>query len=65
MANVISLNKTDHPTLTQLLVNTPTGLFDFIAQQSGGTVTVTDPAKKAAIKAIKHPVTGLPFITET
>jgi hypothetical protein len=68
MANVLSLNTTSHPTLTQLLVNTPVGLFDFQAQKASTTVTLTasatDQIKKAAVLALKHPTTGLPWLTE-
>lgn len=65
MANVFTLNTTDHPALTQVLVWTSTGLFDFKAQQAAGSVTVTNPSTKATLLAIKHPTTGLPFLKES
>jgi len=65
MANIMSLNLTDHPTLKQFVVNTPTGLFDFLAQQSGGSVTVTNRLAKKEILAMLHPTTGKAFIKET
>lgn len=64
MANVISLHTTNYPTLTQVLVNTPTGLFDFKAQQASGHVNVADSGTKAVILSVKGP-TGLPVLLET
>lgn len=65
MANVLSLNTTDHPNLVQVLVNTPTGLFDFKGQQVSGSVTIAAPAAKSVILAVKNPTTGKSYIKET
>jgi hypothetical protein len=65
VANIISLNTTDHPALVQFLMHTPKGLFDFAAQKSGTSVTISDPVIKSAILAMKHPTTGKPFLKET
>lgn len=66
MANVISLNTTDHPALTQLLVMTPSGLFDFKAQQAAGSVNLaSDQQRKAIILALKSPTNGKAWLTET
>lgn len=65
MANIMSLNTTDHPTLKQVLVNTPVGLFDFLAQQSAGSVTVANPIMKREVLAVVHPTNGKAFIKET
>lgn len=65
VANLISLDTTANPGLTQVLLWTSTGLFDFKAQQAAGSVTVTNTQAKNAIKALKHPVTGLPYVKES
>jgi hypothetical protein len=65
MANVISLNTSDHPTLTQVLVWTTTGLFDFKAQQAAGSITVSNAAAKAALLSVKNPTTGKTYLKET
>lgn len=65
MANVITLNTADHPTLTQLLVHTPLGLFDFKSQMSGGSVTVTDSRVKKDILQLINPATGKAWLKES
>jgi len=55
VANVISANTTDHPTLTQVLCWTPRGLFDFRAAQVAGSTTQTNVAVKQAVLAVVGP----------
>lgn len=69
MANILSLNTGSHATLSQLLVNTPGGLYDHLAQKSGATVALTgsasDQLKKQYVLALRHPTNGLPWLTES
>ena len=67
MAGTFSLNTASHATLSQVLVMTDDGLFDYLAQKSGSTVTVntaTQPRKAATLRAIKNPANGQPWLNE-
>ena len=65
MADLIGLNTAQSPTLVQLLVATPYGLFDYQAQKSGVNVSVAakPAAYKAYIKSLRH--NGNPVVVET
>lgn len=65
MPNLLGLNTAQHPTLVQLLVNTPFGLFDYQAQKSGSTVNVAakPTAFKEYVKSLRH--NGQPLVVET
>lgn len=65
MAGTFALNTTDHPSLTQVLAWTPTGLFDYKAQQAAGKVVVATASTQAALRLLKNPATGRPFLSET
>lgn len=54
MAGTFSLNTAGIPNLTQVLVALYDGtVYDFQAQKVGSSVTVADPRKQAAIRAVK------------
>lgn len=66
MANKAALNTTAYPTLTQVLINTREGLFDFKAQQASGSVDLASKSAPVKTKLLaKAPTTGAqPWLKE-
>lgn len=67
MAGTFALNTAQNAGLVQVLVATEDGLFDYVAQKSGTTVAVpaAQNRKLAALRTIKNPATGNPWLTES
>lgn len=66
MANTFALNTAQHPNLKQVLIATPEGVFDFLAQKAGSTVVVpvAERNKLAQLRDFKHP-NGNPYLVES